>query len=105
MAAGALDDGVLERCRLLLHEEGRYGFPRAGYDAVDDDRGLESQIGSTWPFWHSLPPVAINAPRSITFQRAGKYLLNYDQIMKLGQCQIQNRPLGIKTGQYLGSTK
>ena len=36
MAAGALDDGVLERCRLLLHEEGRYGFPRAGYDAVDD---------------------------------------------------------------------
>jgi hypothetical protein len=36
MAAGALDSDVLERCRLLLHEEGRYGFPRAGYDALDD---------------------------------------------------------------------
>ena len=36
VAAGALDGGVLEQCRLLLHEEGRYGFPRAGYDAVDD---------------------------------------------------------------------
>jgi hypothetical protein len=36
MAAGALDDAVHERCRLLLRDEARYALPRAGYDAVDD---------------------------------------------------------------------
>jgi hypothetical protein len=36
MAAGALDDGVHERCRSLLQDEARHPLPRAGYDAVDD---------------------------------------------------------------------
>jgi hypothetical protein len=36
MAAGALDDGVLELCRSLLQDEARHLLPRAGYDAVDD---------------------------------------------------------------------
>jgi hypothetical protein len=28
------------------------------------------------------------------------YLINYDQIMKMGRCAIENRPLSVKSGQY-----
>ena len=35
-AAGALDEGVHQRCTTLLQQEARQPLPRAGYDAVDD---------------------------------------------------------------------
>jgi hypothetical protein len=47
--------------------------------------------------------MALNGKCLLNYDQIMK--LDYDQIMKLGQRQIQNRPLGIKTGQYLGSTK